>query len=147
MDLNVKLAPFYWRRYHLPTVVVLAWRRDDDGLYRLTQQTDHHSFFAFMVVLGWPVSALAERVVRPLTGKLLTLSGLGVDALQDAAAAAITAACGWLGLGSARGLPPPVVRVLARALPLGLVQAIGLQPPPSASAKRNFGRFTPTHAI
>lgn len=65
---------------------------------------------------------------RPVSGKLLSLSGLGVDVLQDAAAAAITIACSWLGLGSVRSLPPSVLHALARLLPTGLVQALGLPP-------------------
>lgn len=32
VDLNIKVAPFYLKRYHAPTIVMLRWRRDKDGL-------------------------------------------------------------------------------------------------------------------
>jgi hypothetical protein len=32
VDLNIKLAPFYIKRYHMPTVVMLRFRRCEDGL-------------------------------------------------------------------------------------------------------------------
>lgn len=31
-DLNIKIAPFYIKRYHAPTIVMLRWRRCEDGL-------------------------------------------------------------------------------------------------------------------
>lgn len=32
LDLNIKLPPLFLRRYHLPTVVLLRFRRGADGL-------------------------------------------------------------------------------------------------------------------
>jgi hypothetical protein len=32
VDLNIKMAPFYIKRYHAPTIVMLRWRRCQDGL-------------------------------------------------------------------------------------------------------------------
>lgn len=32
VDLNIKIAPFYIKRYHAPTIVMLRWRRCEDGL-------------------------------------------------------------------------------------------------------------------
>lgn len=32
VDLNLKIAPLYLKRYHAPTLVMLSWRRDEDGL-------------------------------------------------------------------------------------------------------------------
>jgi hypothetical protein len=32
VDLNIKLAPFFIKRYHMPTIVMLRFRRCEDGL-------------------------------------------------------------------------------------------------------------------
>jgi hypothetical protein len=32
VDLNLKLAPLYVKRYHAPTIVMLRWRQCEDGL-------------------------------------------------------------------------------------------------------------------
>lgn len=32
VDLNIKLAPLYLKRYHAPTIVMLRWRHCEDGL-------------------------------------------------------------------------------------------------------------------
>lgn len=32
VDLNLKVVPFYIKRYHAPTIVLLRWKRCDDGL-------------------------------------------------------------------------------------------------------------------
>jgi hypothetical protein len=32
VDLNIKLAPFFIKRYHMPTIVILRFRTCEDGL-------------------------------------------------------------------------------------------------------------------
>eukprot|EP00878_Enallax_costatus_P045023 GHUV01053859.1.p1 GENE.GHUV01053859.1~~GHUV01053859.1.p1 ORF type:complete len:181 (-),score=57.66 GHUV01053859.1:87-629(-) len=65
VDLNIKLAPFYIKRYHAPTIVMLRLRKCPDGLYRIYEQIDHHSVFAFVWALGWPFSTISDNITRP----------------------------------------------------------------------------------
>lgn len=74
---------------------------------------------------------------RPLTGKLLALSGWGVDALQDAAAAAICAATHAAGVGPPTNLPQPLLAAASRLLPPGLVQQLGIKPAAAAASAHN----------
>jgi hypothetical protein len=84
VDLNVAVAPFYYKRYHLPTIVLLDFRRCPDGKVRISQQFDHHSLFMFYWVLGWPLTAAAEGIVRPLAGRTFAALGWAIDAVAEA---------------------------------------------------------------
>jgi hypothetical protein len=112
VDLNIKLAPLYLRRYHAPTVVLLKLRKCPDGLYRICEQVDHHSVFTFVWALGWPFSTLSDRITRPISGWLLSTSGWTVDTLQDAAAAAWVVGTGLLGRLARSTLPPSVLEAV-----------------------------------
>lgn len=126
VDLNLKLPPFFLRRYHLPTVVMLRFRHCEDGLIRICEQIDHHSVFVLMWALGWPFSAVWDLVVRRITGTMMSTSGWAVDTAEDATRAALTVglkSSGWL---LNQFLPEPLLDSLSQALPQGLVQQLGL---------------------
>ena len=70
-------------RYHLPTVVLLEFRRCPDGEVRICHQFDHHSLFIFFWVLGWPMTAVSEGLLRPLAGRVLATLGWAADAVSE----------------------------------------------------------------
>lgn len=124
VDLNIKLAPFFLKRYHAPTIVMLRIRKGDDGLYRICEQIDHHSIFTFMWALGWPFSTFADRVTRPITGWLLSTSGWTVDTLQDLTGAAWVVSTSMVGKAAKAVLPASVLE----AVPNFIAQPLGLKP-------------------
>lgn len=82
--LSPQVPPFYLLRYTFPTVTILYWRRCPDGKLRIEHQIDHHSLFVMFWVLGWPFTAVAERIWRPATGWLWQIMGWGVDLASGA---------------------------------------------------------------
>ncbi|WIA20456.1 hypothetical protein OEZ85_004865 [Tetradesmus obliquus] len=127
VDLNLKLPPFFLRRYHLPTVVMLRFRHCEDGLIRICEQIDHHSVFVLMWALGWPFSAVWNLVVRRITGTMMSTSGWAVDAAEDATRTALTVGLSTSGWLLNQFLPEALLDSLSQALPQGLVQQLGLR--------------------
>eukprot|EP00775_Hariotina_reticulata_P007355 gene7355-7566_t len=120
VDLNLKLAPFFLKRYHAPTIVMLRFRRCSDGLVRICEQIDHHSLFVFMWALGQPFSGVWDHVLRKVQGQVLSASGYVADFAADALSATWEIYRNALAWGVTAITPQPVLHALPEFLLKGL---------------------------
>jgi len=83
VNLNVRPRGLPFPRVVAPDIVFLHFRQTPDGRTCLCHQFDHHSVFGWLWGCGIIVMPIAELIVRPLSGRLLSLAGRLADTVSS----------------------------------------------------------------